>query len=103
MEKQARNVVQDIGYSISDLANLMVKHPKTTLGIASALAGLSLVANMANKVRGLHQITSENSKAKRMDYQTQLLRQIAENQKAGPAPVMTPRSTDPKIIVPPLR
>lgn len=86
--------------ALSELGKTMVRHPKTTIGVATALTGLGIITNMANKIRGLHQITSESSKAQRMDYQTQLLRQIAENQKG---PVITPKSNDPKIVIPPLR
>ena len=94
------NISIQIIDALSELGKVMARHPKTTVGIAAALAGTAAVTNMANKVRGLHQITSESSKAKRMDYQTQLLKQMVESQSA---PVITPRSTDPKIVIPPLR
>ena len=64
---------------LSGAAGFVSRHP---VGVLYGLGGLgiaSLALDLGNKLRGTHQIINESGKRQVMNYQTQILKDIAEN------------------------
>ena len=98
--KHLEKTAGPVGVTLAGTAGFIKNHPFATLGILSAVPISSFILNSANKARGLHQIVTESSKAKRMDYQTQLLKEISQNSRRQEAPA----NFKPLVpIIPPLR
>lgn len=108
LEKNAENIGTLLGKSTIELGKLVGKYPVQTMGVGAAIGLGGVLLNWANKARGLHQIVNEAGKRDVMDYQTRLLREIAENSNSGEVayPKVGPGSAgfkQPMPIVPPLR
>lgn len=100
LEKTAESTGSAIGRAAVKTFQTIGKHPKTTLGIVGALAGLGMVTRYANQVRGLHQILNANHQSNLMNEQVDLLNRIAnEDQRPPESPVATVNIP----LTPPLR
>ena len=79
------------------IAKTIVKHP---LGSAAAIGGTALVGGIVGtNLYRLYSITNELGKRKVMNYQTEILKNIAQNINKGNLPA--PKQQIP--IIPPLR
>jgi len=97
------SLLANAGKTTASIIRTVGKYPKSTIGLAAGLSGLSLVLNAANKARGFHQIVNESGKRDVMDYQTRLLREIAEGSRRQPAASPAPGFKPLVPIIPPLR
>jgi len=90
----------DLGKAMGSVGKFVVRHPVATLSGIGAIGALGYLLNRANQLRGAHQILNEANKTGIMNYQTQLLSQIAKNQQQQPNAAAVPQQ---QIIIPPLR
>lgn len=103
MEKVSAGVGKSMVDALRSVAQWTAEHPYGALGILGGTAAVGTAINLANKIRGAHQIVNEAHKRKIMDYQTQLLREIANNQKSNTTKAPTAGFKEPQPIIPPLR
>lgn len=102
LEKSAQSSAEIFAAAGKRLWELTAKHPYRTLGIIGGIGATGVALNVANKLRGMHQIVNEASKRRAIDYQTQLLREIAQNSKEKKQEI-SGGFKQPIPIVPPLR
>ena len=91
-----------IGDSLKKLYAMAMANPKRAAAITATVAGAGFILNSANKARGLHQIVNEAGKRDVMNYQTTLLKDIAQELKESRM-AQASRPSGPMPIIPPLR
>lgn len=99
-EKNAESVAKSLAKILGGTSRFVAKHPLGTLAGIGSVGVLGALLDAANKLRGTHQIVNEAGKRQVMNYQTEILKEIAQNVRRQEAQKPQKQQT---LIIPPLR